>query len=70
MAITIKMLATMYGVCDMYTQFRVMGEDGKTKFAAAGTFRHIVNTYPNWPLVRWSYSVEDGQAFIELIGRG
>ena len=70
MAITIKMFATMYGVCDTYTQFRVMGEDGKTKFAAAGTFRHIVNTYPNWPLVRWSYSVEDGQAFIELIGRG
>ena len=70
MTITIKMLATMYGVTDMYTQFRVMGKDGKTKFAAAGTFRHIVKTYPNWPLVRWSYSVEDGQAFIELIGRG
>lgn len=68
--ITIKMLAAMYGVCDMYTQFRVMGKDGKTKFAAAGTFRDIVNTYPNWPLDRWSYSVEDGQAFIELIGRG
>lgn len=47
-----------------------MGKDGKTKFAAAGTFRYIVNTYPNWPLVRWSYSVEDGQAFIELIGGG
>lgn len=46
------------------------GEDGKTKFAAAGTFRNIVNTYPNWPLVSWSYSVEDGQAYIELVGRG
>lgn len=70
MTITIKMLATMYGVTDMYTQLRVLGKDGKTAFADAGTFRKIVRAYPDQPLVRWSYSVEDGQAFIELIGRG
>lgn len=39
MDITIKMLAAMYGVCDMYTQLRVLGKDGKTKSADAGTFR-------------------------------
>nr|DAX39851.1 MAG TPA: hypothetical protein [Caudoviricetes sp.] len=39
-------------------------------YGVCDTFRQIVNTHPNWPLVRWSYSVEDGQAFIELIGRG
>lgn len=70
MTITIGMLAAMYGVTDMYTQFRVVRKDGKTEFAAAGTFRKIAKTYSNWPLVRWSYAVEDGQAFIELIGRG
>lgn len=70
MTITIKMLATMYGVSDTYTQFRVVSEDGKTVFAAAGTFRYIASTYPDKPLVRWSYAVEDGQGYIELVGRG
>ncbi len=70
MTITIKMLATMYGVTDMYTQLRVLGKDGKTKSADAGTFRKIVREHPDQLLIRWSYSVEDGQAFIELIGRG
>lgn len=70
MTITIKMLAAMYGVCDMYTQLRILGEDGKTKSADAGTFRDIVKAHPDQPLIRWSYSVENGQAFIELIGRG
>ena len=69
--ITIGMLGKMYGLSDIYTQFCVKSrKDGTTSFAAAGTFRYIVGTYPNWPLVRWSYAVEDGEAFIELIGRG
>lgn len=34
MKIDIKTLAYMYGVTDMYTQLRIMQEDGKTKFAA------------------------------------
>lgn len=68
--IDIKTLAYMYGVTDMYTQLRIMQEDGKTKFAAAGTFRHIAKTYPDCPLVSWGYSVEDGEAFISLVGKG
>ena len=68
MKIDIKTLAYMYGVSDMYTQLRIMQEDGKTKFAA-GTFRHIVETYPDCPLVRWSYAVEDDEAFILLVGK-
>lgn len=36
----------------------------------AGTFRHIVETYPDCRLVRWSYAVEDGEAFISLVGKG
>lgn len=70
MNVDIKTLAYMYGVTDMYTQLRIMQEDGKTKFAAAGTFRHIVETYPDCPLVRWSYAVEDGEAIISLVGKG
>lgn len=69
MNVDIKTLAYMYGVTDMYTLLRIMQEDGKTKFAA-GTFRHIVETYPDCPLVRWSYAVEDGEAFISLVGKG
>lgn len=46
MKVDIKTLAHMYGVSDMYTQLRIMQEDGKTKFAAAGTFRHIVKNVP------------------------
>lgn len=45
-------------------------EDGTPMWAAAGTFRHIVKTYPDCPLVRWSYAVEDGEAFISLVGKG
>lgn len=70
MTITIKTLANMYGVTDMYTQLTVVQEDGTTMWAAAGTFRHIVETYPDCSLVRWAYAVEDGEAFIQLIGKG
>ena len=69
MTITIKTLAYMYGVSDMYTQLTVVQEDGTTMWAAAGTFRHIVETYPDCSLVRWAYAVEDGEAFIQLIGK-
>ena len=68
--INIKTLAYMYGVSDMYTQLTVVQEDGTTMWAAAGTFRHIVETYPDCSLVRWAYAVEDGEAFIQLIGKG
>lgn len=70
MTIDIKTLAYMYGVSDMYTQLTVVREDGTTMWAAAGTFRHIVETYPDCSLVRWAYAVEDGEAFIQLIGKG
>lgn len=70
MTITIKTLAYMYGVTDMYTQLTVVQEDGTTMWVAAGTFRHIVETYPDCSLVRWAYAVEDGEAFIQLIGKG
>lgn len=43
MNVDIKTLAYMYGVTDMYTQLRIMQEDGKTKFAAAGTFFRYKN---------------------------
>lgn len=69
MTIDIKTLAYMYGVTDMYTQLTVVQEDGSIMWAA-GTFRHIVKTYPDCPLVRWAYAVEDGEAFIQLIGKG
>ena len=50
MKIDIKTLAYMYGVTEMYTQLTVVQEDGTPMWAAAGTFRHIVKTYP---IVRW-----------------
>ena len=70
MNVDIKTLAYMYGVSDMYTQLTVVREDLTTMWAAAGTFRHIVETYPDCPLVRWSYAVEDGEAFISPVGKG
>lgn len=68
--IDIKTLAHMYGVSDMYTQLTVVREDRTPMWAAAGTFRHIAKTYPDCPLVSWGYSVEDGEAFISLVGKG
>ena len=68
--IDIKTLAYMYGVSDMYTHLTVVREDCTTMWAAAGTFRHIAKTYPDCPLVSWGYSVEDGKAFISLVGKG
>lgn len=44
--------------------------DVPAPYLPAGTFRHIVETYPDCPLVRWSYAVEDGEAFISLVGKG
>lgn len=51
--------------------------DVPAPYLPAGTFfryknetRHIVETYPDCPLVRWSYAVEDGEAFILLVGKG
>ena len=68
--IDIKTLAYMYGVSDMYTQLTVVREDCTPMWAATGTFRHIAKTYPDCPLVSWGYSVEDGKAFISLVGKG
>ena len=70
MKMDIKTLAFMYGVTEMHTQLTVVQEDGTPMWAAAGTFRHILKTYPDCPLVRWSYAVEDGEAFISLVGKG
>lgn len=70
MKVNIKTLAYMYGVSDMYTQLTVVQEDGTTMWAAAGTFRHIVKTYPDCPLVSWAYAVEAGEAYISLVGKG
>lgn len=33
---------------------------------APGTFF----TYPDCPLVSWGYSVEDGEGYISLVGKG
>ena len=68
--IDIKTLAYMYGVSDMYTMLTVVREDLTPIWAAAGTFRHIAKTYPDCPLVSWGYSVEDGKAYISLVGKG
>lgn len=64
-----KTLAYMYGVSDMYTHLTVVREDC-TPIWAAGTFRHIAKTYPDCPLVSWGHSVEDGKAYISLVGKG
>ena len=66
----IKTLAVMFGVSDIYTQLTVVREDCTTIWAAAGTFRHIAQTYPDCPLVSWGYSVEDGKGYISLVGKG
>lgn len=68
--IDIKTLAFMYGVSDIYTRLTVVREDLTPMWAAAGTFRHIAKTYPDYPLVSWGYSVEDGEAYISLEGKG
>lgn len=68
--IDIKTLAYMYGVSDMYTRLTVVREDLTPKWTTAGTFRHIAKTYPDCPLVSWGYSVEDGEGYISLVGKG
>lgn len=70
MKMDIKTLAVMFGVSDIYTQLTVVREDTTTIWAAAGTFRHIAKTYPDCPLVSWGYFVEDGKAYISLVGKG
>lgn len=70
MKMDIKTLAFIYGVSDIYTQLTVVREDTTTIWAAAGTFQHIAKTYPDCPLVSWAYFVEDGKAYISLVGKG
>lgn len=48
MNVDIKTLAYMYGVTDMYTQLRIMQEDGKTKFAAFLLIGAIIVGYAEW----------------------